>query len=98
MFPPPTTMPSWVPSRTVTSFTWFAMIARVSQSIAIGAAPMSASPLIFRRTRRYLSMTGSRLLPELEAGKAANLDVLAGLRDLVRHELLDRHARVLDES
>src|SRR3954468_3843776 len=110
MLPPPTTTEICTP-RCCTRRTRSALAAIRSRSAPYSSEPIRASPESFRRTRSkaggalWGAPTSSRatrtprgplgLLAHLEAGEAADHDVLAGLRRGGRAQVLDRLAAVL---
>src|SRR5829696_6588466 len=92
MLPPPRTT-AISTSRSCTVLICWAIALTVSGSVPYSRSPMSASPESFRRMRSKAGAKGLR--PHLEAGEAADDDVLAGLTGQLGPDLLDRLAVVL---
>src|SRR5215204_344451 len=92
MLPPPCTTATSTP-RSCTPLICAAIALTVSGSVPYSRSPMSASPESFRRMRSKAGAKGLR--PHLEAGEAADDDVLAGLTGQLGPDLLDRLAVVL---
>src|SRR3954466_10131810 len=89
MLPPPMTRPTDAPKR-VTPTTSSQRRVIVSKSNPNPLSPASASPDSLIRTRGYLSAVKrfSRLA-DLESREATDLNVLAGLRGHLLHEIAD---------
>src|SRR5437667_2183849 len=88
MFPPPVTIPTWMPW-SCTSRISSASAPITLSSMPWRASPARISPLSLRRMRWKRAPKGL-LLAEPEAGEAPDLDVLAGLRRGVAHQVADR--------
>src|SRR5574342_394272 len=88
MLPPPTTRPSCTPVvDTCTSSS--ARRSMTPKSIPLRSPPASASPEILSSARGKASWP-TLLAPELEAGKAAHLDLLPGLGRQRPDQIADR--------
>src|SRR6476660_3548418 len=79
MLPPPITRPTWTPRSIATCRTSSATRSSTEEEMIPPRSSTSASPLILRRTRRYLTGWDGTLdlRAELKAGEAADADVLA---------------------
>src|SRR5262249_1175154 len=98
MLPPPMTRPTCTPRSLATCRTSAATRSRTAEEMIPPCSSTSASPLILRRTRRYLSFFGgtSDLGAQLEAGEAPDPDVLAVARTPLGDQILHRLALVAD--
>src|SRR5918993_5943140 len=95
MLPPPTTIATSTP-RSWTLRTCLAIVWMRTGSAPYSSVPIRASPESLRRMRLKAGLASTAsLLPDLEAGEAADDDVLAGRRRDGGAQLLDRLAVVL---
>src|SRR5262245_22095665 len=101
MLPPPTTTPISVPSSLVTSRICREMLESVAESMMPPVrSPISASPLIFNRTRRYCATLARRPVARFadgEATEAAHANRLAELGNVSLDQVFDGDAGISDE-